>query len=73
MRALCRAFCRQSAFNVAIAGWIPCGAIFAVCALFLAREEDGLQVCTSGTARTLPSHDNSMREGVCAAPVQLRT
>jgi hypothetical protein len=38
--------CRQAAFNVAIAGWIPCGAIFAICALFLAKEEDGLQVCS---------------------------
>lgn len=36
--------CRQAAFNVAIAGWIPCGVIFACIALFLAKEEDALQV-----------------------------
>lgn len=35
---------RQAAFNVAIAGWIPCGAIFASIAFFLAKEEDDLQV-----------------------------
>jgi hypothetical protein len=41
---------RQAAFNVAIAGWIPCGVIFAIAALFLAKEEDGLQVCPTTTS-----------------------
>ncbi len=35
---------RQAAFNVAIAGWIPCGVIFACIAGSLGKEEDALQV-----------------------------
>ncbi|CAL8462663.1 g2196 [Coccomyxa elongata] len=34
----------QAAFNVAIAGWIPCGVIFACIAGSLGKEEDALQV-----------------------------
>ena len=37
-------WCRKAAFNVAVGGWIPCGICFAFIALFLAKEEDALQV-----------------------------
>ncbi len=42
---MCCSLRRQAAFNVAIAGWIPCGVIFACIALSLGKEEDALQVC----------------------------
>ncbi|KAK9838287.1 hypothetical protein WJX81_002411 [Elliptochloris bilobata] len=34
---------RETAFNVAIAGWLPCGLIFACAALTLGRDEDAMQ------------------------------
>lgn len=46
MRLLSLPVSRQAAFNVAIAGWIPCGAMFAIASLFLGKEEDALQVST---------------------------
>ena len=35
--------CRQSAFNLAIAGWLPCGALLALVALSLAKDEAAMQ------------------------------
>ena len=35
---------RVAAFNAAIFGWLPCGALFAATALTLAADEDSLQV-----------------------------
>lgn len=34
---------REKAFNVAVAGWLPCGLIFACAALTLGRDEDAMQ------------------------------
>ena len=34
---------RETAFNIAIAGWIPCGMFFACAAFTLARNEDAMQ------------------------------
>lgn len=34
---------RERAFNVAVAGWLPCGLIFACAALTLGRDEDAMQ------------------------------
>ena len=38
---------QESAFNVAVGGWIPCGICFALISPFLAKEEDALQVTSS--------------------------
>ena len=35
--------CRQSAFNVAIAGWLPCGALLALVAVSLTKDEAAMQ------------------------------
>ena len=35
--------CRRSAFNLAIAGWLPCGALLAGVAIFLAKDEAAMQ------------------------------
>jgi len=35
--------CRQSAFNLAIAGWLPCGALLALVAVSLAKDEAAMQ------------------------------
>ena len=37
------AFCRRSAFNLAIAGWLPCGVLLAGVAIFLAKDEAAMQ------------------------------
>ena len=35
--------CRQSAFNLAIAGWLPCGALLALVAVSLTKDEAAMQ------------------------------
>ena len=35
--------CRRSAFNLAIAGWLPCGALLAGVAVSLAKDEAAMQ------------------------------
>ena len=35
--------CRRSAFNLAIAGWLPCGALLAGVAVFLGNDEAAMQ------------------------------
>ena len=37
------ALCRRSAFNLAIAGWLPCGALLAGVAVSLAKDEAAMQ------------------------------
>lgn len=37
------AVCRRSAFNLAIAGWLPCGALLAGVAVSLAKDEAAMQ------------------------------
>lgn len=41
--ALISALGRQSAFNLAIAGWLPCGALLALVAVSLTKDEAAMQ------------------------------
>ena len=40
--------CRRSAFNLAIAGWLPCGALLGIIAIWLAKDEAAMQARLAG-------------------------
>ena len=54
--------CRQSAFNLAIAGWLPCGALLGMVAVTLARDEAAMQ------ERLLQKVDNPASDAALVLP-----
>lgn len=57
--------CRRAAFNVAIAGWLPCGTLLALVGVTLSKDEARMQ---ARLARKVGQHTLGQNDVNCFEP-----